>query len=343
MLLKPKLSYNLSSTFEKFYNKIINEKISEVKGTEKLSLRVLTFFINDFSLSSKLTEEEKIKKSGLYRILLSLVEKNDKVDSNIQSTFIEKMMQLTLSDTKLILPFIQFIDVISKKEVIISTRLNMAFAPVTEYLKSAIEKMGMGSIQKQENFFAKKLIIDIKNNLHQEAYTIFLLFTKLNINFSTDVVNKIYDIIQEKDVECDDFTLLFLVNRFKEYANNMSLKERNKFFDTINYLLSIRSYDDTISISEIFKDRVFIEKHWLLRYEILYLDKTDEEFHNMLNDYYKSHDIEVRVMDYSYFKKNYQGKHRQINRFYIDLLEEKVDFANFNNIKDDRNTSPLKL
>lgn len=329
----PNLSYNLKDIYDNFFNKIINEQLTEIKGSEKLAFRVLMFFINDFTLPSNLDMSE-YKETGLFSILNALIAKNNSVDLNIQSTFIEKMLQLTLSDTRLILPFIQLIDTIAKKEKIIAKKIgNQNFAPVTSYLKSTIESMGSGSFQKEENFFAKKLLFNIRNNLHQEAYAIFLLFTKLNINISNDLVENIYTLVQNEDVSCDDFTLLFLVNRFVQQAKSMSLKEKNDFFDMLENLLTIKEYDTNKSKERSFKDKNFLRKHWLLRYEILYLDKTNKEFSQMVDNYYNAHSSRVKNLSYKYFKKNHQGKYFQISEFYFDLLKANIDFAAFDKME----------
>lgn len=324
-VLKLNTSYNLGSIFDHFYNKIINEQLSGIKGSEKLAFRVLMFFIEDFSIPK---DASNIKQSGLYNILNALIAKNNQINEEIQSTFIEKMLQLTLSDTRLILPFIQLIDTIAKKEKIISYNLkDENFAPVTVHLKNTIEKMGSGQNQKQENFFAKKLLFNIKNNLHQEAYAIFLLFTKLNINVSNSLIEQIYTVVQEKDVECDDFTLLFLVNRFLKQSNSLSLKEKNNFFDMVEKLLAIKDYETTRVNSEIFKKKNFMRKHWLLRYEVLYLDKTNKDFKNMVRDYYDSHPSEVKNLSFKYFKANHRKS--EAGKFYFELLKANIDFADF--------------
>lgn len=329
LFLKPNLSYNLRDIFDRFYNKIITEQLTGIKGAEKLAFRVLMFFINDFSLPAKIKSSE-VENTGLYKILYALIAKNDKVNFSMQSTFIEKMLQLTLSDTRLILPFVQLIDVITKKEKVVGERIgDKNFALVTNYLKNTIENMGSGNFQKQENFFAKKLLFNIQNNLHQEAYAIFLLFTKLDINISNDLVDHIYTLVQSEGVNCDDFTLLFLVNRFVQQANNMSLKEKNNFFDMIENLLTIKDYDKNIVSKKIFKDKNFLRRHWLLRYEILYLDKTNDKFNHMVDDYYSAHSNEIKNMSFKYFKETYQGENVEISRFYYNLLKANIDFADF--------------
>lgn len=111
------------------------------------------FFIEDFSIPKN---APNIKQSGLYNILNALIAKNNQINGEIQSTFIERMLQLTLSDTRLILPFIQLVDTIAKKEKIISYNLkDENFAPVTVHLKNTIERMGSGQNQRQENFFRR--------------------------------------------------------------------------------------------------------------------------------------------------------------------------------------------
>jgi hypothetical protein len=119
------------------------------------------------------------------------------------------MLQLTFSDTKLILPFIQLLDVIQEKENEINNGI------VTAYLKRVIEQMGKGgkeNLASHESTLINKLYFDLKNNYHQEAYSIMLLFTKLNINLPEEMNVKIVTLITDSnDVTFDDFYATFFL------------------------------------------------------------------------------------------------------------------------------------
>ncbi len=66
------------------------------------------------------------------------------------------MLQLTFSDTKLILPFIQLLDVIQEKENEINNGI------VTAYLKRVIEQMGKENLASHESTLINKLYFDLK-------------------------------------------------------------------------------------------------------------------------------------------------------------------------------------
>ena len=87
----------------------------------------------------------------------------------------------------------------------------------------------------------------------------------------------------------------------------------------IENLLTIKDYDKNIVSKKIFKDKNFLRRHWLLRYEILYLDKTNDKFNHMVDDYYSTHSNEIKNMSFKYFKETYQGKNVEISRFYYNF------------------------
>ncbi|GFZ26166.1 RNA-directed DNA polymerase [Lactobacillus corticis] len=214
--------YDIKDEYEKFYITLNNEILTEKKGAAKLSFRVLMFFIdnvkNNQSFRNKLDDP-------LYKVLYALIEKDDKINNEIQGSFIDKMLQLAISDSRLMLPFIQLLDVIQKKENQLEDNL------VTNYLKWYIENLGLGTSNNKDNLLQQKLYFDIKNNLHQEAYSLLLLFAKLDIRLSNNIRNKIYELIEnaDNDLSLDDFTLLFFVNDFIRLEPELSVKDKNRF------------------------------------------------------------------------------------------------------------------
>jgi hypothetical protein len=182
-------------------------------------------------------ESKNITDNSIYKVLHALIEKNTKVSEKIQSSFIERMLQLTFSDTKLILPFIQLLDVIQEKENEINNGI------VTAYLKRVIEQMGKENLASHESTLINKLYFDLKNNYHQEAYSIMLLFTKLNINLSEEMNVKIVTLITDSnDVTFDDFTLLFFLHNFVKSEKKIYLNDRFEFLNMIQKLLMTEDF-----------------------------------------------------------------------------------------------------
>ncbi|MGQ5708283.1 RNA-directed DNA polymerase [Lactobacillus sp. PSON] len=315
-------SYNIKKSYDNFYDVLNREQLSNTKGAEKLSLRVLMFFINSINYEKNI---EIKSQQPLYKALHALIEKENKVNLDSQASFIERILQLALSDSKLMLPFIQLLDKIQEKE----NKLHDNF--VTDYLKHFIENLGMGLNIDKENFFSERLYFYLENEMNQEAYSILLLFDKLNISLSSKMNNKIQKLIVKKQIEVDDFTLLFLVHSFI-LQSNMSQLDKNNFFDMIEGLLVV---DDFIHDA-------FTGKHWLLRYEILYRSITNDNFKKDIKQYYVDHkDIKIHNMDFDYFKEqiykvkdksnksNKNNNSNKVNEFFIELLNKKVSFTNF--------------
>lgn len=321
-------SYKIKDVYDSFYLKLNKELIQEIKGAGKLAFRVVMFFLD----SIKYDEFEKNKsKEPVYQALHALIEKEDGVRNNVQSSFIERMLQLVFSDSKLMLPFIQLLDVIQKREKEINNHL------VTYYLKDFIENLGMGVNADRANFFSKKLVFYIKNGMHQEAYSILLLFDKLDIQLSIETVDQIQLYVCENSENIDDFTMLFFVHNFIK-NDNLSQLDQNHFFNMIESLLE--SNNDY--------DQAFRNNHWLLRYEILFLYKNNNIFKNNVKRYYGIKECEHRGMDYYYFLttlKNVEKKINsksvskvekakilidyRINLFFKKLLEANVSFTDF--------------
>lgn len=311
--------FNVKNAYNSFYIKVNQEILDQVKGSGKLAFRVLMFFIQSVKNDK---ESKNITDNSIYKVLHALIEKNTKVSEKIQSSFIERMLQLTFSDTKLILPFIQLLDVIQEKENEINNGI------VTAYLKRVIEQMGKENLASHESTLINKLYFDLKNNYHQEAYSIMLLFTKLNINLSEEMNVKIVTLITDSnDVTFDDFTLLFFLHNFVKSEKKIYLNDRFEFLNMIQKLL----------MTEDFGKECFVSAHWLLRYEVLFLYKTDSFFASCVDDYYKAEKCPNEDMSFEFFKAHYQlsnrgklsNKEKKVNNFYFKLLDNNVNFTSF--------------
>lgn len=321
-------SYKIKDEYDIFYTKVNNELLQGIKGSGKLAFRVLMFFLNSIRYDKG---ERNKSKEPVYQSLHALIEKEDTVQEDIQSSFIEKMLQLVFSDFKLMLPFIQLLDVIQKREKEINNHL------VTYYLKDFVEKLGMGTNANRVNFFSDKLMFYIKNGMHQEAYSILLLFNKLNVQLPAETINQVQLYVYQNNKNIDDFTMLFFVHNFA-IQSNLSQLDKNHFFNMIEKILKT---DNGM-------DQVFRENHWLLRYEIFYLYKTNPTFKNNVKAYYNIKRCDSKNMDYNYFltslktlkKKINSNKLKgfekrtainsyQISNFFNMLLEANVSFTDF--------------
>ena len=109
----------IKHTLDKFYIELNTEILAGVKGAAKLGLRSLTFFIKGLNEKSYILLDNDCR----YLVLSALIDRDNRIDPNLQSTFIDKILQLVFSDSRLMLPFIQLLDVIQLKEKEIKTNI----------------------------------------------------------------------------------------------------------------------------------------------------------------------------------------------------------------------------
>lgn len=263
---KPTIKF-LVSKFNDFYIKLNNEILSNIKGAGKLGLRSLTFLIKNLS-----DDEETLN-----RIFKAFIKIDDRIDSNVQSTFIDKILQLTFSDSRLMLPFIQLIDVIQqadKKHLVV------------DYLQQNLE---LRRLQQQIKFY-------LRNNFHQEAYALFLLCNKLNLNITKNLFPFIEALVDNDNVIIDDFNMIFLIDQFVKNISSFNLRDQIKFLSTINKLLKPTSNSS----------KLFADNHWLIRYYVIYEDKQGGSFHKCIKKIYKMNPFTCYTMKYKLFMRQYK-------------------------------------
>ena len=301
----------IKHTLDKFYIELNTEILAGVKGAAKLGLRSLTFFIKGLNEKSYILLDNDCR----YLVLSALIDRDNRIDPNLQSTFIDKILQLVFSDSRLMLPFIQLLDVIQLKEKEIKNNI------VTDYLQSNWDK---NKFQEQVKFY-------LTNNLHQEAYATLLLCSKLNFNIITPMFSFIEEYVDKEYVNIDDFNIIFFIHNFILNLDLFSEKDINAFLNMLEKLLK--------TDKNLYPEQVFTQAHWLIRYYLLFEDSNNIDFHNVIVKFYKTHSqFQTQNMSYDYFIRRYnssiinsKGKSLplkkcflNVNQFYKKLLDNKI-------------------
>lgn len=296
----------IAKQLNNFYLVARDEILSGVKGTDKLIFTSLRYFI------------ENLEKENIEIFLKGLI-----YSSENGKGFIDKLMQLVILDSRLIVYFIQLLNIIFEKE----REINVA--TVTNYLKKKIT----------EKYFFHILKANLKENFlnykNQESYSTLLILSKLQVLLPLDyVMNILEQISKEKIEEYDDFSLILLISN----VLSNPLNNKNFLFDRlINCLNQIVSNDylDKVMALKSFDGKYFSYNHWLLKYYLFYNYKTNLNFKLKIKKFYKNAGTKFgkQYMNFEAFSKltsnrsTSSKKLKSIDTFYLKLLENNINLS----------------
>lgn len=295
--------------FSKIFNNffaIANEEIlSGIKGSKKLMFSSLQYFLHFLSKSNQ--------KNALKALI--------KTTSDVEFPFILKIIQLALNDSRIAERFIHLLEEIQKEEKKIwSQDENKRI--VSMYLHKVFEK---DPLNFRLNY---RLLHCLRENKSEEAYFIFVLIQKLDWNLSVDQLAKIMNISFNKELNqisddylarVDDFNWLMILENLMRIMN----KEDDSTSNAAVLYKAIEKIDNMLGQSDV--NNYFGTKHWLLKYELIYIYEYGNTNLNKYVDAFYSSSKNKNIFDISTFKNN--SSNSKVNEFFIGLLDNGYSFS----------------
>lgn len=287
----------------KAYYTMANEEIARgVKGADKLIYTSLEFYINTLSND---------KSIGNFLQGMIYVDKNCEV---CQNSFIDSLIQLVFEDSKRTIKFLQLLDAIQQKEEKIGNSI------VTDHLRNRLTD------SKVKKLLFHRLKIHLKHNENQEFYFILLLYRVLDIHMPVDDIKIIFNVwINDSDINLDDFSAVLLMGDFILGLESSEEKDCIKIIEMLHKKLA------TTGVSYFAKD------HWLLKYEILSFSNKYDNFKNLIIKFYEKENISkssqfflqesFKIINNKPDVKKSERRQVEVNKFYIKLLSENIDFT----------------
>lgn len=293
--------------FSKIFNNffaIANEEIlSGIKGSKKLLFSSLQYFLHS------------LNKANQKKALKALI----KTTSNIELPFIFKLIQLALNDSRIAERFIHLLEEIQKEEKTIWPQ-DENERIVSVYLHKEFNKEQLNS---RLNY---QLLHYLRENKSEEAYFIFVLMQKLDWNLSVNQLAKImnistssYQINDDYLARIDDFNWLMILENLIRIMN----REDNTSSNVVILYDSIEKIDSILNDSDI--NNYFGTKHWLLKYELIYIYKYGNTNLNKYVDDFYSLSGNKNIFDISTFRND--SSNSNVNRFFIGLLDNGYSFS----------------
>lgn len=297
--------------FAKIFNNffaIANEEIlCDIKGSKKLMLSSLQYFLHS------------LDKANQEKALAALV----KTTSNNELPFIFKLIQFVLNDSRIAERFIHLLEEIQKEEKNIwpndsNKRL------VSVYLHNIFSKDPMNS---RLNY---QLLHYLRENKSEEAYFIFVLMQKLDWNLSIDQLAKIMNISVSNNLNqisddylksIDDFNwLMILKNLLRLMDDGKNITAANvKCFDEIIKKINKVLYESDVG-------NYFGSEHWLFKYELIYIYSCkNTSLNKYVDNFYKLNQAYNNIFDITTFKNNKSNS--KVNNFFIGLLDNNYSFS----------------
>lgn len=296
--------------FNNYYATADEEFLAEVKGAKKLFCSSLQYFLNS------------LNKANQKNALKTLV----KTTTEYELPFFFKIIQLVLDDTSVAERFIHLLEEIQKEERNLWPN-DSSQRVVSEYCKNIFTKKPM-------NYRMNHILMtSLRQNHSEEAYLIFILMQKLDLNPSIEQSIEQLKIIfglEKQDQKqnnipkyldnIDDFNWLMILKKILQImdADNDSIYQ-NIYFKIINVFHSMLYTDHLGSYFE--------TKHWLLKYELVYTYEIgNSNFRNYVDDFYSlkgNHNL-INIFKLDTFD-NVSAS--QINKFYINLLRNNYSFS----------------
>ena len=295
--------------FSKIFNNffaIANEEIlSGIKGSKKLLFSSLQYFLHSLS---------KLNKKNALKALI-------KTTSDVEFPFILKIIQLALNDSRIAERFIHLLEEIQKEEKDIWPQ-DENERIVSVYLHKIFERDPLNS---RLNY---QLLHCLRENKSEEAYFIFVLMQKLEWNLSIEQLARIMNISSRNGsnqvsddylVQIDDFNWLMILENLIRIMN----KENNASSNVAILCKAIEKIDSILSQTDV--NNYFGTKHWLLKYELIYIyEYGDTKLNKYVDDFYSSSNNK-NIFDISTFENN--PSNSKVNKFFIGLLNNGYSFS----------------
>ena len=295
--------------FSKIFNNffaIANEEIlSGIKGSKKLLFSSLQYFLHSLS---------KLNKKNALKALI-------KTTSDVEFPFILKIIQLALNDSRIAERFIHLLEEIQKEEKDIWPQ-DENERIVSVYLHKIFERDPLNS---RLNY---QLLHCLRENKSEEAYFIFVLMQKLEWNLSIEQLARIMNISSRNGsnqvsddylVQIDDFNWLMILENLIIIMN----KENNASSNVAILCKAIEKIDSILSQTDV--NNYFGTKHWLLKYELIYIyEYGDTKLNKYVDDFYSSSNNK-NIFDISTFENN--PSNSKVNKFFIGLLNNGYSFS----------------
>lgn len=168
--------------------------------------------------------------------------------------------------------------------------------------------------------------MNLELNKHQEVYSSILLYVRNDVQFEKQFIIDFFESIKKEDIEVDDLSFLLLLPELRNLPQDTYVDIIDNICDFMHY--GIDCHKDP-----------FVQKHWLLRYELLRMSKYDSRYINAIDSFYDRKQI---LTEYRYLNVNnlkmYLIKNKVINSkkkpvahkvadFYLKLLDWNIKFS----------------
>jgi hypothetical protein len=217
---------------------------------------------------------------------------------------------------------------------ILDSRMSIYLMQLIDEIYSQEKKIGNSTLQKHlvntliENRknFEKRIKMNLELNKHQEVYSSILLYVRNDVQFEKQFIIDFFESIKKEDIEVDDLSFLLLLPELRNLPQDTYVDIIDNICDFMHY--GIDCHKDP-----------FVQKHWLLRYELLRMSKYDSRYINAIDSFYDRKQI---LTEYRYLNVNnlkmYLIKNKVINSkkkpvahkvadFYLKLLDWNIKFS----------------